>query len=408
MIPSLLLAPGISSCLVLSITAQDGIIQPVTVASMTTAQSIETLVTPLPAPSNPSILEIEIPTSTIESISTPASAASSTAFAGDDTYVLLGCFNEPPAISSMRALGATGDYLSPIFASQEALTVPLCLGACGVALAPNSSGPYTYAGVENSRECYCGLTLSPLSQRLHPPRASRLATQAQARLTPTNAPPSFLGGFSLLHPSLKRQHTYPRPVNAVYTSDGRRFGIVVDDAATDAETYVSPLEEDPVLGRKATRYRSGFEEWKSGVVSPVKVRVPVDPEAVGRSVELDGVVSPVGVGASPTTLRLGPKVDSESKVGSVPAAAAGVEQRGYETPIAELPASALPVSVDDRERGSVDFGGAREERPGLDNRELERRLKELGGLSPVSEVSGFTSRMSEADVDGRPEDVVQR
>ncbi|PVH80181.1 hypothetical protein DL98DRAFT_375785, partial [Cadophora sp. DSE1049] len=46
----------------------------------------------------------------------------------------------------------------------DTLTVPLCLKACGVALAPNTSGPYIYAAVENSRECYCGLTLSPLSK----------------------------------------------------------------------------------------------------------------------------------------------------------------------------------------------------------------------------------------------------
>ncbi|KAG4439050.1 hypothetical protein IFR05_005478 [Cadophora sp. M221] len=439
--------------LALLIAAQFDFIQPVE-PTTTSIQPAETSQKPVRSISTPLTVKIETP-----SITT-AAAAPLNPIPGDDTFLLIGCFNEPPALSSTRALGATGTYLTPIFASQDALTVPLCLGACGAALAPNSTGPYTYAGMENSRECYCGLTLSLLSKpviedycsspcaadstticagygyltlyqrrstlnstntnttfTLSPPMspiapvspspkgkshskhspgfwigiflgiflflllalglvwyskryraASRALALSNAGLSTTNT--SFLGSFALMHPSQKRH----RPVNAVYTEDGRRFGIVVDDAATDAGTYVSPMEESPFPG---IRSRPTFEEWKTGTVAPR--RVPEDPSAIGNSVELDSIISPGGL--------------SDAGLG-----ATGVEQGGDATPIAELADSRLPVSIDSRERASGDMDGIREARPGLDERELERRLKELGGLSPVSEVSGLTSRTSEADV----------
>ncbi|KAH9224972.1 hypothetical protein DL95DRAFT_400264 [Leptodontidium sp. 2 PMI_412] len=450
-----LVIQGILAYLSLLVAAQSNLINPVE-PTFTSIQPLETSQATVPTISA-STVEIEVPSITIPSATSP------TPVPGDDTFLLIGCFNEPPAISSTRALGATGSYLTPIFASQDALTVPLCLEACGVALAPNSTGPYTYAGVENSRECYCGLTLSLLSKpvtegycaspcaadstticggygylSLYQRRSTLNSTNTTTISTPTASPtispiasvspspkakshskhspgfwigislgiffflllalallwyskrhraasralalsnaglsttnPSFVGGFALMHPSQKRN----RPVNAVNTEDGRRFGIVVDDAATDAETYVSPMEGSPAL--KGIRNRPTFEEWKTGVVAPV--RVPEDPAAIAKSVELDSTVSPGG--------------QSDAGFGG-----SGGEQRGHETPIAELADSRLPVSIDSGERASVDIDGTREARPGPDEWELERRLKELGGLSPVSEPSGLTSRMSEADV----------
>ena len=177
-----------------------------------------------------------------------------------------------------------------------------------------------------------------------------------------------------MHPSQRRQRP---PVNAVYTEDGRRFGIVVDDAGTDVGTYVSPMDGSPHPG---IRNRPTFEEWKSGVVSPAPApaRVPASPSAITHSVELDSIVSPGG----------------HSDSGAV---ASGQQRAGYHTPIAELADSRLPVSVDSKERRSSDIDGIADMRPGLDERELERRLKELGGLSPVSEISGPESRVGEVE-----------
>lgn len=137
--------PWITACLVLpfTTTAQTDMIQPV--SSTTTTLTLDVLLSAITAISNASNIEVEIPSVTI------AAETSPTPVLGDDTFILIGCFNEPPAISSTRALGATGSYLTPTFATQDSLTVPLCLDTCGVALAPNTSGPYIYAAVENSR-----------------------------------------------------------------------------------------------------------------------------------------------------------------------------------------------------------------------------------------------------------------
>lgn len=185
-----------------------------------------------------------------------------------------------------------------------------------------------------------------------------------------------------MHPSRRRQRP---PVNAVYTEDGRRFGIVVDDAGTDVGTYVSPMEVSPHPG---IRNRPTFEEWKSGVVSPAPThvtapapaRVPASPSAITHSVELDSIVSP------------GEQSDSGAVAGG---------KGGHHTPIAELADSRLPVSVDSKEMRSSDIDGIADMRPGLDERELERRLKELGGLSPVSEVSGPESRVGEIEPESK-------
>jgi hypothetical protein len=69
---------------------------------------------------------------------------------GDAEWELLGCYNELASYSSSRALGLTGLYISPILSSPDALTVPLCLEGCRVALAPNGAGSYQYAAVENN------------------------------------------------------------------------------------------------------------------------------------------------------------------------------------------------------------------------------------------------------------------
>jgi hypothetical protein len=70
---------------------------------------------------------------------------------GSSGYELLGCYNELASYATERALGVTGSYISPIFASSDALTVPLCLEGCAAAQAPAVPGQYIYAAVENTR-----------------------------------------------------------------------------------------------------------------------------------------------------------------------------------------------------------------------------------------------------------------
>lgn len=71
-----------------------------------------------------------------------------TTVSGDSNYELLGCYNDlPPSLNGIIP-GALGSYISPVFASNEALTVPLCLEGCRVASMPNGGGHYMYAGVE--------------------------------------------------------------------------------------------------------------------------------------------------------------------------------------------------------------------------------------------------------------------
>ncbi|CAG8978676.1 hypothetical protein HYALB_00004658 [Hymenoscyphus albidus] len=75
-------------------------------------------------------------------------------------YDILGCYNELGPEAGGRAVGLSGQYISPAQVVPEAMTVPLCLEYCHEALAPDGSGQYKYAALENSRECYCGQTLS--------------------------------------------------------------------------------------------------------------------------------------------------------------------------------------------------------------------------------------------------------
>jgi hypothetical protein len=82
---------------------------------------------------------------------TTSVSPSPTSVPGNTNYDLLGCYNELPPNSSDIALGATGTYMSPLFSSSNALTVPLCLEGCGVASTANRAGRYIYAAVENSR-----------------------------------------------------------------------------------------------------------------------------------------------------------------------------------------------------------------------------------------------------------------
>ncbi|KAG9238920.1 hypothetical protein BJ875DRAFT_286865 [Amylocarpus encephaloides] len=81
-------------------------------------------------------------------------------------YTLLGCYLELPRGSGGRAIGLTGQYLSPL--PPDVVTVPRCLDACANARQPDGTRQYPYAALENSRGCFCGLTFSNSSMLSDP------------------------------------------------------------------------------------------------------------------------------------------------------------------------------------------------------------------------------------------------
>ncbi|EPE25540.1 hypothetical protein GLAREA_01452 [Glarea lozoyensis ATCC 20868] len=85
-----------------------------------------------------------------------------TAVPSSNSYTLLGCYNEVPLENGNLAVGAAGEYLVPSIVPEN-FTAPTCLAACEGSLAPEGQGNYTYAALENSRECFCGLSLSNTS-----------------------------------------------------------------------------------------------------------------------------------------------------------------------------------------------------------------------------------------------------
>ncbi|KAG4427494.1 hypothetical protein IFR05_017023 [Cadophora sp. M221] len=84
---------------------------------------------------------------------------SPTSSTGNTIYQEVGCHAELPLNTSARAIGQSGSYISLNVTSTGPLTVSSCLRGCSLLLAPNGAGKYNYVAIENSRECYCGLTL---------------------------------------------------------------------------------------------------------------------------------------------------------------------------------------------------------------------------------------------------------
>ncbi len=138
----------------------------------------------------------------------------------------------------------------------------------------------------------------------------------------------------------------------------------------EARSDVEPLE-DPIQSVEAgRRKRKIFEAWKSGVVHPLREPASLSPNDVHPAPVHYSAISPNAI-----------------------------QHRGSETPRPDLgysglggQGSRLPVSVD--ARASVDMEGLGVRREELDERELERRLRELEGLSPVSDVSGLGNKGS--------------
>ncbi|KAI0506114.1 WSC domain-containing protein [Xylaria bambusicola] len=75
-------------------------------------------------------------------------------------YVYIGCWNETsalPGTTGLRALDGASETLP------EEMTVERCLHFCAH---DRPSRPYQLAGLEYSRECWCGDELNSLSERL--------------------------------------------------------------------------------------------------------------------------------------------------------------------------------------------------------------------------------------------------
>ena len=75
-------------------------------------------------------------------------------------YIYAGCWNETsalPGTTGLRALDGASENLP------GEMTAEKCLDFCAQT---RSSRPYRLAGLEYSRECWCGDELNPLSERL--------------------------------------------------------------------------------------------------------------------------------------------------------------------------------------------------------------------------------------------------
>ncbi|KAK5624481.1 hypothetical protein RRF57_000197 [Xylaria bambusicola] len=75
-------------------------------------------------------------------------------------YVYIGCWNETSALPGTTGLRALSDASETL---PEEMTVERCLDFCAH---DRPSRPYQLAGLEYSRECWCGDELNSLSERL--------------------------------------------------------------------------------------------------------------------------------------------------------------------------------------------------------------------------------------------------
>jgi len=86
------------------------------------------------------------------------SSAVPTTYNGSSKYLYRGCYNETVAIPDTAGDRAIGD--GPHEVLPGTMTVPDCLGFCSA-----NGTAWKYAGVEYSRECWCGDRISALSVR---------------------------------------------------------------------------------------------------------------------------------------------------------------------------------------------------------------------------------------------------
>jgi hypothetical protein len=90
-----------------------------------------------------------------------ADATTLSIYDSSSTYRYGGCFNETTEISGSAMTRALQD--GKMLQGTGNMTVEMCLGFCG----HNDTGAaYKFAGLEYSRECWCGVRLSALSARL--------------------------------------------------------------------------------------------------------------------------------------------------------------------------------------------------------------------------------------------------
>ncbi|KAI1420608.1 WSC domain-containing protein [Xylaria sp. FL1777] len=120
------------------------ILPQITALTTTNTTTTTTTSSPSPSPSTPS------PTTALQIVNSSSS-----------NYTYAGCWNETTGLSGttgLRALGGPSEVL------RGQMTVELCLDFC--AHGSGQMHAYRLAGLEYSRECWCGDTLNSLSVRL--------------------------------------------------------------------------------------------------------------------------------------------------------------------------------------------------------------------------------------------------
>ncbi|KAH8675720.1 hypothetical protein BX600DRAFT_432279 [Xylariales sp. PMI_506] len=103
-----------------------------------------------------------------EASSSSSSSAVPSIYDSSTTYRYVGCWNETTGLPHTAGNRALSGGVSESLAG--AMTVPLCLDLC--ANNRSSSRPYSYAGLEYARECWCSDRLSSLSAEMGPGNCS--------------------------------------------------------------------------------------------------------------------------------------------------------------------------------------------------------------------------------------------
>ncbi|KAI0195948.1 WSC domain-containing protein [Astrocystis sublimbata] len=125
-----------------------------------------TLTTLLPSTAAQSSTHTSTSTSTTSSSSTSPSSHPTLAIGSADNtiYAYAGCFNESAGLPNTTGLRALD---GPSEVKEGEMTVALCLAFCAQGdPQQNHVAAYRYAGLEYSRECWCGDELNPLVTQL--------------------------------------------------------------------------------------------------------------------------------------------------------------------------------------------------------------------------------------------------
>ncbi|KAI0130269.1 hypothetical protein BJ170DRAFT_308376 [Xylariales sp. AK1849] len=89
-------------------------------------------------------------------------------FPGNGRYLLAGCYGHTGLDGQgLHPFGKEDNYASPSSVDAKNLTVPACLDGCSSLKLPNrTTTQFTYVGLKNGSECYCGTELASTAEKL--------------------------------------------------------------------------------------------------------------------------------------------------------------------------------------------------------------------------------------------------